>query len=141
MSGVPTLQSLALYAREHFGEDGAPFAASIPSSLDVIVRVYAREPDPQRARACACAVLEQWLRGHDRAADRGSVEEYVRWGLRYLQAVYPDGQGVGEKAEQRLLTHLFWGNLVEARLGAAGPDTRVSVERVSRQKQRTAVLV
>jgi hypothetical protein len=48
---------------------------------------------------------------------------------------------VNEKEERRLLSHLFWGHLVEARYAVRGPDARASLSPSSQQKSRVIALV
>jgi hypothetical protein len=78
MSGSPTLQSLALYARDHFGDNGYPFEGSIPSSLDVVVAACADEPNSPRVAARAGALLCRRLQSHGRSVTQADIEEFVR---------------------------------------------------------------
>jgi hypothetical protein len=118
MRSAPTLQTLAYYAREHFGEDGYPFEESIPSSFDLVVEVYldaaqrgmiASAPDWARS-----AVAER-LRAREgfMPVSEPAVDTFVRDALTYLDRQF---RSTAEARTHRLeLSHLFWGNLVESR--------------------------
>ena len=125
MSGTPTLQDLAFYARDHFGEDGHPFEDSIPSSFDVVVETYVHETDEEAVRRHAGERVREQLqtRGANPAPAQPDVDEFVVQTVTYLQSQYPEG----EEAEQdeKLLSHLFWGHLVEARLAGASSRSPV----------------
>jgi hypothetical protein len=118
MSSAPTLQALAFYAREHFGEDGYPFEESIPSSFDLVLSAYLDAAKwgliasaPDRARS---AVAER-LRGRTGFAPVSdvAVRTFVENSLTYLESQF---RGTAEAREHRQeLSHIFWGNLVESR--------------------------
>ena len=118
MSSTPTLQALAVEARDAFGEDGTPRASNTPSSFDVVVDVYSREGNRASGEGVdshACAELTRALGGTEEAPTglRLAVQSFVSRTLQFLRAQYPDSNGV--KQDQRLLSTLFWGHLVEAR--------------------------
>jgi hypothetical protein len=120
MSSTPTLQALAVEARDAFGEDGTPGTPSSPTSFDVVVEVYAREGQratPERVDRHACTALTQALttkgKGETPAGLRHAVQPFVSRTLQFLRIQYPDSERV--KQDQRLLSTLFWGHLVEAR--------------------------
>jgi hypothetical protein len=130
LSRSPTLQSLALYARDHFGEDGYPFESSIPSSFDVVAAAYAEGADPEDASAQSGSILREHLENQGRAVAQVEVDEFAREAVSYLRAAYPDAETVRDDDERRSLSHLFWGNLVEARFasGGPGPASRLTPE-------------
>jgi hypothetical protein len=117
MSRTPALQDLAIYARDHFGENGLPFDDDIPSSFDTVVEVYARSSDEQEARAQSSAVLCERLQTQsaDGAVVPEEIDEFVEETVTYLQTQYPEPEQVMD--DRLILSHLFWGQLVEARLG------------------------
>jgi hypothetical protein len=119
MSALPTLQSLALYAREHFGEDGYPFEESIPSSFDLVVGAYADEDSrgaEDAIRDHACAVVQERLSARPGFAPVGEPEvgAFVQDVVTYLHGQFAVAQEARRNAP--VLSHLFWGNLVEARV-------------------------
>lgn len=118
MSKPSTLQALACYARDHFGEDGFPYEKSIPTSFDIVMEVYAREAVESPAEECqarATNTLSERLEASEEvpAPPRPAVEEFVRETVTYLQSQYPEAAEV--ERDQQMLSHLFWGHLVEAR--------------------------
>ena len=118
MSSTPTLQVLAAEARDAFGEDGTPRTSSSPTSFDVVVEVYGgtgHGVTTERVDRLACTALTKALTesGEAPAGMRQAVPSFVSRTLHYLRAQYPEPQTV--KKDQRLLSTLFWGHLVEAR--------------------------
>jgi hypothetical protein len=115
---LPTFQALALYAREHFGEDGYPFKESIPSSFDLVLGVYLDPMDEGRdepVRARASTVVQEHLcsRAGFSPVTQTAVDDFVRDALAYLRGQFTSTEDA--RRHQRTLSHLFWGNLVEAR--------------------------
>lgn len=113
------LQVLAFYAHDHFGEDGFPYEESVPSSFDIVVDVYAREADSaghEEICAHACDAIIERLQVQRRAplVERPLVDEFVEMAVTYLRSQYPKAAQAAE--ERQMLTNLFWGNLVAARL-------------------------
>jgi hypothetical protein len=118
MSSTPTLQALAIEARDAFGEDGTPRTTSSPTSFDVVVEVYAgtgHDAPTERVDRLVCAALTQALTESEEApvGMRQTVPSFVSRTLHYLRAQYPEPETVQQ--DQRLLSTLFWGHLVEAR--------------------------
>lgn len=139
MTDTPTLQGLAVYARDHFGEDGYPFEASLPSSFDTVVAAYARQADQEEAQRRANTLLQDWLRSRGSDADQPDVAEFVSLAMAYLRSQYPEATEV--QKEQQMLTHLFWGNLVEARYATGGADHTGWVARFEERTARHLVTV
>lgn len=120
MNSTPTLQSLAVEARDAFGEDGTP--RSSPTSFDVVAEVYVQEGNhdtQEGVDSCACAALTNALADSREVTveRRHAVQPFVSMALHFLRMQYPDCDEV--KADQRLLSTLFWGHLVEARYAGA----------------------
>ena len=124
MNSTPTLQALAVEARDAFGEDGTPRTNTGPASFDVVVEVYAREgrrATGERVDSHACTALTRSLDGRREATIdlRQAVQAYVSRVLQFLRAQYPDSDAV--KQDQGLLSTLFWGHLIEARHARPSP--------------------
>lgn len=115
MKSTPTLQSLALRAREYFGEDGDPFEESVPSSLDVVVAFYSAGASSDEAVGRIATAVRRHVERRGRSAASTDVDEFTQAAIRYLRAVYPDPDMVTDDEERRTLSHLFWGHLVAAR--------------------------
>jgi hypothetical protein len=118
MSSTPTLQALAVEARDAFGEDGTERTSNSPTSFDVVVEVYAREGNRAAGEgvdSCACTALTEVLAatGDIPARRQPAVQPFVSRTLQFLRTQYPDSDEV--KQDQGLLSTLFWGHLVEAR--------------------------
>jgi hypothetical protein len=128
MNRTPTLPDLALYARDHFGEGGAPFEDSLPTSLDVVVAVYAGPAEAATPSVQAGAALRQHLQNRGCHASPEEVDIYVQGAVRYLQALYPEREALWQEERQRFLSHLFWGNLVEMRHASAQVDATLGSE-------------
>jgi hypothetical protein len=129
MITTPTLQELAFYARDHFGEDGYSLGERAPSTFEVVVDVFSRttpgtgELDLQ---SYAGALVQERLR--ETFKMRGvpaDVCDYVRMAIKYLRCQYPAAHRVNEDRE--LLGRLFWGHLVEARLAPRRSRVPVAV--------------
>jgi hypothetical protein len=124
MNTTPTLQALAVEARDAFGEDGTPLTSTAPTSFDVVVDVYAREgrrATLERVDSHACTALTRALFGREEATTsrRQAVHSFVSRVLQYLRMQYPDPDKI--KQDQDLLSTLFWGHLVEARYALPNP--------------------
>lgn len=137
MGRIPTLQSLALTALECFGEDASSFEESIPSSLDAVVMGYAEASHREDAVAHVGSALRRHLQTRGWTASQTSVDEFAQMALSYLRAVYPDAAAVQDADERRALSHLFWGNLVEARSAVGVP--RVGASRAPSRHVEMAV--
>lgn len=116
MGTAPTLQTLAVYAHDHFAEESSCFDSSDSSSLNLVVEAYAAEPEDVRRQAGD--LLCERLARQGQTVDQGEVDEFVRVAVTYLQTVYPDGEAVREKEEQHLLSQLFSAHLAEACVAA-----------------------
>src|SRR5579871_551189 len=90
MSTPTTLQTLAFYAREHFGEDGYPFEESIPTSLDVVFGAFldgVEQGGTEGVRENAETAVVERLRTRPGFAPvlPPEVAPFVRDALSYLQ--------------------------------------------------------
>jgi hypothetical protein len=118
MSAAPTLHSLGLYARGHFGEDGYPFEESIPTSFDLVLAAYLdeeinAEEETVRDRGCTFVQDRLWSRPGFAPVSGVDVDIFVQDALTYLQGQFAAAQEA--RPNGPVLSHLFWGSLVEAR--------------------------
>ena len=91
----------------------------MPSSFDVVVEVYARETHESAQEDVvthAGDLVRERLESQSaaRAASPLDVHEFVRKTVTYLQCLYPNRAGASQ--DRLILSHLFWGHVVEARL-------------------------
>ena len=117
---APSLQQLAFYAHDHFGEDGDPFAVNCPSSFEVVMGVYAsyaNHVDEDMLPLYAGVFLRQRLRfARSGSCERRSVVDvFVEDALTFLRLRHPDPAVVRE--HRGTLSILFRAHLAEARLG------------------------
>ena len=123
MNSTPTLQSLAVEARDAFGEDSSPQSSDTPTSFDVVVEVYAQEGNRENEEgmdSCACTALTNALApaGEPPTPPRLAVQPFVSMTLQFLRVQYPRCTDV--KQDRALLSTLFRGHLAEARYARSG---------------------
>jgi hypothetical protein len=126
MSTAPTLQTLALYARDHFGEDGQDYSEGALSSLDVVVARYVSETNPEAAVGHIAMTLCRHKERGGVSIDAARAYTFSRMATVYLRAVHPDATHVGAY-DRWLLSRLFWGHLVEARFAAGSRNAGANV--------------
>src|SRR5579859_7564193 len=107
MNATPTLQSLAVEARDAFGEDDTPQTDPSPTSFDVVVEVYVREGNRETgdevvARACAALTSALTVAGKGSSRARPAVRRFVSMSLHFLRVQYPNCADL--KRDQRLLS-------------------------------------
>jgi hypothetical protein len=139
MGNAPTLQALALYARDHFGEDGADAPDGSPSSLDVIAEGYFNRSSPEAAVDRLADSLTNRMGARGRTIEPARAWAFARLTVSYLGAAYPDARAIRQD-ERRMLSRLFWGHLVEARF-AAGSSGATGSARTEKKEQISAALV
>ena len=102
MSTLISLQALAFYAREHFGEDGYPFEESIPSSFDLVFGVFIEETEQggrDRVIALAAAAVRTRLcaRAGFAPVTQPEVDRFVQHTLGYLEEQFEAIEDVFER--------------------------------------------
>jgi hypothetical protein len=131
MAATPTLQTLAVYAREHFGEDGYSAEEGAPSSLDVVVDGFNSALRPESAADEVATVLRRQMEVQGRMIEAAHAREFTRVAISYLREVYPDARAMDEE-EQVLLSRLFCGHLVEAQFAADAAPASSGKDRAAR---------
>jgi urease accessory protein UreF len=88
----------------------------------VVVAAYAEAADSAYAVSHVSLTLRRHLESRGRVVAQAAIDEFVRDAIAYLQAVYPRPDAATESDERRMLSHLFWGQLVAARAALGALD-------------------